>query len=185
MSPWQLLESYWSLKATGTTTIWSLKAHDDQQLSTKVMVISHLRQCKKIPHGSRQLFWCHNYQLLYNTDELKNYLDLKDKKEWLVLKGVPHFAPWQARLKTPQLGEAKPTTRGVRLGRLNVRTSLLGGVINLCLFVWKENKTWNPNLLKYIRETISSSRKAKSKENITLVILHILIISYELKCCLA
>ena len=46
----------------------------------------------------------------------------------LVLKGMPCFvscAPRaQARLKTPRLGEAKPTIRGVHLGRLDVLHTL-------------------------------------------------------------
>ena len=64
----------------------------------------------------------------------------------LVLKSVPRFAPCapraQAWLKTPWLGEVKPTTKGMRLGASialqALRTwcaSLLGWLINLCLFI--------------------------------------------------
>ena len=50
----------------------------------------------------------------------------------------------QARLETPQLGNAKTTTSGVRSVRL-----LVGWVINLSLFVRKRSKTQNSNLLEY------------------------------------
>ena len=91
----------------------------------------------------------------------------------LSLKGVPCFAPCepraQDRLKKPRQGQAKSTTRGMRFGHLDAIhalcaqcTSLLGQVINLCLFVRKRNKTRNPNLLEYeVQKIVASLRKTK------------------------